>query len=133
MKSFPLLAILGGCLLLFSCNKGGESVPLHDTTYVWGNENWSAVQPLDQKVPSSADSTSVRYVYLLNDGTPWHGTPTSWILRNLNMIIEPVSLENRHKIRGAGTLIGVGIWEEQHIKDSIVLAQMGFLFAKVRH
>ena len=125
-----LTAAIGLPLLLGACNK---TDPRHDTTYVWGKNNWSAVKPLDQKVPVSADSASVRYVYLLNDGKSWTGTPTSWILKNLNNIIEHVAPENRHKIRGAGTLHDVGIGQDKDVSDSVSLAKMGFKFGKVHY
>ena len=128
------MAVVAGSTIFFgACHKKPLPEPQHDTTYVWGKNNWSAVQPLDQKVPASADSASVRYIYLLNDGNSWTGTPTSWILRNLNMIIEPVSLENRHKVRGAGTLHDVGILQDKDVLDSIALSQMGFQFGMVHY
>lgn len=129
-RALSMATIAGATILPAACEK---EVPIHDTTYVWGKNNWSAVQPLDQKVPSSADSTSVRYVYLLNDGNSWHGTSTSWILEALNMIIEPVSSENRHKVRGAGTLYDVGIGQDKDVLDSIALSKMGFQFGKVHY
>lgn len=132
LKRYIPIAVVALCMFM-SCNKGGQNVPLHDTTYVWGIENWSAVQPLDEKVPSSADSASVRYVFLLNDGVSLDGLSTSWVLRNMNMIIERVAPENRHKIRGAGTLNEVGILGLECVQDSITLAQMGFTFGNVRY
>ena len=129
-KVFALFLTLIAAFSFSACNK---TEPQHDTTYVWGKNNWSAVQPLDQKVPSSADSASVRYVYLLNDGNSWTGTPASWILRNLNRIIELVALENRHKIRGSGTLNDVGILQDKDVLDSITLSKMGFQFGMVHY
>lgn len=129
-KVFVLLFALIAAFMFSACNK---TAPQHDTTYVWGKNNRSAVKPLDQKVPVSADSASVRYVYLLNDGRSWTGTPTSWLLNNLNNIIEHVAPENRHKIRGAGTLHDVGILQDKDVSDSVSLAKMGFKFGKTHY
>ena len=129
----PMAVIAGSTIFFGACHKKPVPEPQHDTTYVWGIENWSAVQPLDQKVPASADSTSVRYVYLLNDGNSLDGLSTSWVLRNMNKIIEHVAVNNRHKIRGAGTLNEVGVLDYQARQDSVTLAQMGFQFGKIRY
>ena len=131
-RAISMAAIISAPILPIaaSCN---EIEPEHDTTYVWGIENWSALQPLDQKVPVSADSASVRYVYLLNDGRSLEGLPTTWVLKNMNMVVEAVAPQNRHKIRGAGTLNDIGILDYQARQDSITLAQMGFKFGKVHY
>lgn len=129
----PMAVVAGSTIFFGACHKKPVPEPQHDTTYVWGIDNWSAVQPLDQKVPASADSASVRYIYLLNDGNSLQGAPTSWILKNMNMIIEQVVPQNRHKIRGAGTLHDVGILQDKDVLDSIALAKMDFQFGKVHY
>ena len=97
MKAFPLLAILCGSLLLFSCNKGGEDQPHHNTTYVWGEDDWSQIWPAD-RVAASADSTLVDYVILHNNGVSFHGKTTTVLLQKLNTIIEDVAPSNRYKV-----------------------------------
>lgn len=121
--------IAGMPVFAASCDKEPQ---YHDTTYVWGINNWK-LETMQQNVTASADSADVRYVYLLNDGEPMLGLPTSTILKVLNQVIDVVPSENRHKVRGAGTLDNVGICNEQDYRDSVALAQLGFKFGRVAH
>ena len=78
-RIIPMAAIAGATLIPnASCTK---EPPQHDTTYVWGYGNWKNVRPAN-RVAASADSVNVRYVYLLNDGTPLSGAPTTIILED---------------------------------------------------
>lgn len=128
-RLIPMAMIAGMPLLSTSCEK---EPPYHDTTYVWGIDNWK-LETMQQNVTASADSADVRYVYLQNDGEPLLGLPTSTILKVLNQVIDVVTPENRHKVRGAGTLDNVGIGSEQDYRDSVALAQLGFKFGRVAH
>ena len=128
----PMAAITGSTIFFGACHKKPLPEPHHNTTYVWGIENWDAVWHAD-KVVASADSTSVDYVFLQNDGNSLEGLPTTWVLKNMNNIIESVPLENQYKIRGAGTLNDIYVHSDQMYLDSIALAQMGFKFGTVYH
>lgn len=126
-KRFAFLGALIATFIISACNKTELQ---HDTTYTWGKHYWTEVWPAD-KVAASADSASVRYVYLLNDGKSFEGTSTTITWRNLNKIIENVTPKNRHKIRGAGILNEISTGTEQNYQDSIKLANMGFKFGRV--
>jgi len=108
------------------------ATPHHNTTYIWGDNNWDAVWPAD-KVAASADSALVDNVYLKNDGKSLGGLHTSDLMRYMNMIIESVPATNRYKLRGAGTLHESFINSQQDVQDSIKLSQFGFSFGKVRY
>ena len=141
-RVIPMLAIAGATVLGASCKKTApENTPVpvpeqpqshHNTTYVWGIDNWDAVWPSD-RVAASADSTLVDIVFLQNEGNSLKGRPTTHILTTLNKIIDGVRVENRHKIRGAGTLNDVGLGSDQNYQDSIKLAQMGFKFGQMHY
>ena len=124
-----LTVAIGLPLLLGACNK---TDPRHDTTYVWGENDWSQIWPAD-KVAASADSASVRYVYLLNNGVSFNGKSVTLLLNQLNIVMNDINPENRHKIRGAGILNEVTMGQEQEYLDSIKLANMGFKFGRVYH
>lgn len=128
----PMAAIAGATLLPPACCKVEQEKrePHHNTTYVWGIDNWSAVWPAD-KVAASADSVLVDNVFLMNDGRSFEGQATTTILKTLNKIIDVSKPENRYKIRGAGILNDTWIGNDQALQDSISLAKMGFTFGKV--
>ena len=130
LKRIVLIAMTAVMLMFTtSCEKEPQ---YHDTTYVWGINNWDPTV-FGPRIAASADSTEVRYVYLLNDGQTMEGASTLAVLKMINMMIDMTSLENRDKIRGAGTLNDVGMKRDvaQSIQDSVALAQMGFKFGKV--
>jgi len=106
--------------------------PHHNTTYIWGDNNWNAIWPeITDNVAKSADSTIVDKVILKNDGRSLGGTRTSSLMNALNIVIESVSPENRYKVRGSGTLETTGIANQQDVQDSIRLSTLGFSFGKV--
>ena len=139
-RLIPMAMIAGMPLIPTSCIKNNPddipnpNAPHHNTTYVWGEGNWGQIWPAD-KVAASADSILVDYVILQNDGNSFKGKSTNLLLSQLNIIINEVKPENRHKIRGAGTLNDLGMSErnEETYRDSIALAQMGFKFGNVWH
>lgn len=104
--------------------------PHHNTTYIWGKHYLDNVYPAD-KITKSVDSTLVDIVFLENDGSSWEGSPTTLVLKYVNKIIDDVKSENKHKIRGAGTLNDVYLRDEQARQDSITLSKMGFNFGNV--
>ena len=127
-RALSMAAIIGAPILPIaaSCN---EIEPHHNTTYVWGEKDWSKIWPAD-RVAASADSATVDYVILQNDGTSFEYKPVNLLLEQLNMIIDCVTPENRHKIRGAGTLNDLHISSRTQA-DSLKLVNMGFRFGRV--
>lgn len=108
--------------------------PHHNTTYVWGVNNWDNVWPEKTKnVSNSADSTLVDNVYLKNDGVSFNGMLTRDIMDRMNTIIQSVKSDKRGKIHGTGTLNGAGIAGEKDVTDSTKLVEMGFTFANAQH
>ena len=103
--------------------------PQHDTTYVWGFEYWTEIWPAN-KIIASADSTSVRNVFLKNDGKSLSGLNVSFIRESLEPIVNTVPSENRYKIRGAGNLRHLYITDKN---DSTWLSQFGFKFIEPRY
>ena len=131
-KRFVPIAMIAFILIFAtSCEK---ELQYHDTTYVWGINNWDPAV-FGPRIAASADSTEVRYVYLLNDGQSMEGAPTSAVLRMINMMTDMTPPENREKIRGAGTLNDTSMRRDValFIQDSVALAQMGFKFGKVHY
>ena len=133
-RALSMATIAGATLMPAGCvNINQEkTTPTHDTTYVWGENDWSQIWPAD-KVAASTDSASVRYVYLLNNGVSFKARSTTSIWYNLNNVINCATPKNRHKIRGAGILNEVTMGQEQEYLDSIKLANMGFKFGRVYH
>ena len=131
----PIVTMLGGALST-SCGKGNSDPekPHHNTTYIWGFDNFTNIQPAS-RVAASADSILVDKVFLENDGASLHGVAPGVILQQfINPVIEATKPENRHKIYGKGTLNEMGMNSDPKIKqDSIKLAQMGFKFGKIRY
>ena len=109
-----------------------DNTPHHNTTYIWGDNNWDAVWPAD-KVAASADSASVDIVYLKNDGKSLGGLRTRDLMTFMNMIVESVTPANRYKVKGSGTLNEVGMANQQDIQDSIKLSNFGFSFGTIRY
>ena len=129
----PMAVIAGSTIFFGACHKKPvPEPPHHNTTYVWGEDDWSQIWPAD-KVAASADSTLVDYVILHNNGVSFHGKTTTVLLQQLNTIIEDVAPSNRYKVQGSGTLNDIGIGREQNVEDSIQLAKMGFSFGHIRY
>lgn len=129
---FIMIALLVAFLFPGACGKTNpeSEQPHHNTTYVWGFDYWDEVWPAD-KVAASADSTLVDFVILECNGASWKGLPTSTVIEVLTPVIESGKPENRHKIRGAGTLNDVDVSNDKAYQDSITLANMGFKFGRV--
>ena len=90
--------------------------------------------PTDNVV-ASADSTSVRTVYLHSDGVWWGGAFNMNELREwvLEPVLNDIPERNRHKIRGAGIINGPlfrtddkQMFTKQY-EDSVWLSKMGFI------
>ena len=113
-------------LLSLSCHK---EEPHHNTTYIWGTHYWDEVWPAD-RVAASADSTLVDYVFLENNGETLSGLDVSRTRKNMENILNSVSPENRHKIRGAGNLRHLYITDKT---DSTWLSQFGFVFVEPQY
>lgn len=128
MKQLIYLSLVA--LLAFTgCEKNKVEQPHHDTTYVWGDNNWDAVWPAD-KVAASADSVLVDNVFLLNDGKSLEGLDVTWTRQNMELIINSVSKQNQYKIRGAGSLRHLYITDKT---DSTWLSTFGFDFVEPRY
>lgn len=128
-RAVSMAAIAGLPLLPASCTKLD---PHHDTTYVWNIYTWNNAE-LGQKVAASADSTIVDHVFLECDGSNLGGCATTRVLNRVNKVLDYVTPENRYKVRGAGVLNYIWIRDEQCIRDSVTLSQMGFKFGIVLH
>lgn len=128
-RALSMAAIAGMPLLPASCTKLEQH---HDTTYFWNDLTWNSAE-LGPKVAASADSTIVDHVFLECDGSNLGGCPTTMLLKRINRVIDYVTPENRYKVRGAGVLNGIWIRDEQCIRDSVTLSQMGFKFGIVLH
>ena len=131
----PMAVVAGSTIFFGACHKKPvPEPPHHNTTYIWGIYNTKDVLPADN-ITKSVDSTSVDFVFLENDGVSWEGTSPTIALRYVQKILDDVKSDKKHKIRGAGTINGVGMSRsnENHYRDSIALAQMGFKFNNVRH
>ena len=126
-----MMAIAGATLLPPACCKveREKREPHHNTTYVWGDNNWDAVWPAD-KVAASADSVLVDNVFLLNDGKSLSGLDVTRTRQNMELIINSVSKQNQYKIRGAGNLRHLNINDKN---DSIWLANFGFKIVEANH
>ena len=132
-RALPVLG-LAGATLFTSCEKDEPTIPLHDTIYVWGTNNMTQIFPTDNVV-ASADSTSVRTVYLHSDGVWWGGAFNMNELREwvLEPVLNDIPERNRHKIRGAGIINGPlfrtddkQMFTKQY-EDSVWLSKMGFI------
>ena len=131
-RALPVLGFAGATLFT-SCEKDEPTIPLHDTTYVWGANNMTQIFPTDNVV-ASADSTSVRTVYLHSDGV-W-----GWVLNMTELrewVLEPVLNDipehNRHKIKGSGIINQPTFRTDdkqmftKQYEDSVWLSKMGFI------
>ena len=125
-RALSMATIAGATLLPVACEK---EEPQHDTTYVWGCYDWSKIWPAD-KVAASADSASVRNVFLENDGVSLSGLDVSFIKISLEPVINAVTPENRYKVRGAGNLRHLYITDKN---DRTWLSQFGFKIVEPRY
>ena len=107
-----------------------DNTPHHNTTYIWGRNFTDNVYPATN-ISKSCDSLLVDTVFLKNNGVSWEGAPTTTVLKYMTKVLDDVKSDNKHKIRGAGTLNDVGMGTEQTYQDSIKLAKMGFKFGRV--
>ncbi len=106
-RTLPILGIAGASLLA-GCNKDDEPTPpgLHDTVYTWNVDDMSRILP-PTDICMSADSANVNRVILQNTDKSGQGYKVNE-LRDIfeNQILEYVSPENRHKVRGRGEISG---------------------------
>ena len=131
-RALPVLGFAGATLFT-SCEKDEPTIPLHDTTYVWGTNNMAQIFPTDNVV-ASADSTSVRTVYLHSDGV-WGWALDMTELREwvLEPVLNDIPEHNRHKIKGSGIINGPVFRTDdkqmftKQYEDSVWLSKMGFI------
>ena len=106
-RTLPILGIAGASLLA-GCDKDDEPTPpgLHDTVYTWTVSDLSRILP-PTDICMSADSANVNRVILQNTDKSGQGYKVNE-LRDIfeNQILEYVSPENQHKVRGRGEISG---------------------------
>lgn len=109
-RALPILGIAAGSMFMSSCSNDEPDVPMHDTTYTWGYDNFRDPQ-LPAKIRASADSASVRNIILKSDGVSWGSAYNENEIRYL--IVEPLiqagGEQNRHKFKGTGTIKHINI------------------------
>lgn len=129
----PALGLAGATILPNACCKAErdkpDNTPHHNTTYVWGDNNWDAIWPTD-KVVASADSTSVDNVFLENDGVSLSGFDVTLIRECMEKVLNDVSVKKRYKIHGSGSLKHLYITNKA---DSTWLTTFGFKFTEPRY
>ena len=132
-RTLPILGIAGASLLA-GCDKDDEPTPpgLHDTVYTWTVSDLSRILP-PTDICMSADSANVNRVILQNTDKSGQGYFIGE-LRDIfeNQILEYVSPENQHKVRGRGEIRGYKV--ERVIdavyddwQDSLWLVKFGFV------
>lgn len=124
----------------FGCSKDEpeDLTPIHDTAYPF-NIYVESVDDYIKQVAASADSASVRNVFLLGDGISWGGgfTTTELFDVAINPILNGVSEKNRYKVKGKGPLRYVKMDDKnpetykQNQADSVRLRNFGFEFQEM--
>lgn len=132
-RTLPILGIAGASLLA-GCDKDDEPTPpgLHDTVYTWNVDDMSRILP-PTDICMSADSANVNRVILQNTDKSGQGYFIGE-LRDIfeNQILEYVSPENQHKVRGRGEISGYirDLAQDgygRNLADSIWLVKFGFV------
>ena len=132
-RTLPILGIAGASLLA-GCNKDDEPTPpgLHDTVYTWNVDDMSRILP-PTDICMSADSANVNRVILQNTDKSGQGYFIGE-LRDIfeNQILEYVSPENQHKVRGRGEIRGYMVDRgygnlTANVNDSLWLVHFGFV------
>lgn len=115
-----LLATAG--VALQSCEKDNDDVvPQHDTTYKFSLDDQTAIDPNTSKVPASADSASVRNVYLeaVGDFSPANNVSMNYFVEKS---MKPIFAASKGKAKGRGVLNPKSI----NPSDSTWLVQNGW-------
>lgn len=118
---------LAGASILSGCKDKNEPqiVQPHDVVYEFGLNNFSAFKPVYYFL-QTLDSAEVKNVILQSDEKSWQHTSNYTLLLTLNNnVLDYVTPENKHKIKGRGNLYDVYITNEI---DSIKLVNLGFKF-----
>lgn len=125
MKIKTLIPILGlaGASIFSACERN-EPIPQHDTIYTFGPERWFTLQE-EQNIIASADSATVRYVILENNGKTYNRRSVGIIAFNMQLLIKRIPAEKQQKVKGSGILREMTIDSQE---DSIYLTNMGFKF-----
>lgn len=124
-RALPILGIAMGSMFMSSCSKDEPDVPIHDTTYTWGMDNFYNNAKLNAQIRASADSASVRYVILKSDGLSWGGAynENEFRYKVVEPLIQAGGEKNRHKFKGAGTIKHVFI---KYPEDNKWLTDFGY-------
>ena len=125
MKLKTLIPILGlaGASMFSACERN-EPIPQHDTIYTFGKGNWFDAEE-EQNIVASADSATVRYVILENNGKTYNGSTVRVTAGNMKLLIKRIPAEKQQKVKGSGILREMTINSQE---DSTYLANMGFKF-----
>lgn len=118
----PVLGLAGASI--FSACERNEPIPQHDTIYTFGPERWLTEQE-EQNIIASADSATVRYVILENNGKTYNGSTVRVCAGNMKLLIKRIPAEKQQKVKGSGILRNMTINSQE---DSTYLANMGFKF-----
>lgn len=118
----PALGLAGASI--FSACERDEPIPQHDTIYTFGPERWLTEQE-KQNIIASADSATVRYVILENNGNSYNNGTVRVTALNMKNLIKKIPAENQQKVKGSGILREMTINSQE---DSTYLANMGFKF-----
>lgn len=118
----PILGLAGASM--FSACERNEPIPQHDTIYTFGPERWFTLQE-EQNIVASADSATVRYVILENNGKTYYGSTVRVPAGNMKLLINKIPAEKQQKVKGSGILRNMTINSQE---DSTYLANMGFKF-----
>lgn len=118
----PALGLAGASM--FSACNSNEPVQQHDTIYYFGPGKWFDAQE-KQNIVASADSATVRYVILENDGKTYNRGTVRLTAGNMKLLINKIPSEKQQKVKGCGILREMTINSQE---DSIYLANMGFKF-----
>ena len=115
--------MLAGASMISACDHN-EPIPQHDTIYTFGPERWLTEQE-EQNIVASADSATVRYVILENNGKTYNRCSVGIIAFNMQLLIKRIPAEKQQKVKGSGILRNMTITSQE---DSTYLANMGFKF-----
>ncbi len=111
-RALPMLGLAAGSMLMPSCSNDEPDAPVppHDTTYIWGHDNFKDPE-LKKKIRASADSASVVNIILKSDGNTWASAYSEKEIRYLVVepLIEAGGEHNRHKFKGKGPITHINI------------------------
>ena len=118
----PILGLAGASM--FSACERDEPIPQHDTIYTFGYGEWFDAEE-KQNIVASADSATVRYVILENNGDTYNRSTVRLLAGNMKLLINKIPVEKQQKVKGSGILREMTINSQE---DSTYLANMGFKF-----